>query len=311
MLDAGGVALRSAWLELPARIAGTLSSRRLLLASAQYDERWGVRVFLLNPAMTLTRAATADRLRRLVATVGPALFAQFEATRIGTRASQAERARIVRDLHDGPVQSLLGVELELAVLRRRAASQAPALAEELGRFHDTLKHEVIGLREVFEGVRAGAGANRPIQQDLSDVVTRFAIYTGLDARYTGDHQPVVLAPGIRRELLRITHEALANIRKHSGARRVVVRTESREGQLLLQIEDSGRGFPWAGQRSDAELRANHDGPWTILERAAAMHATLSITSRPGSGAILDLLVPLSPVAPSSASAVATTPGVPA
>lgn len=310
-VDGQGAALRSTWVELPASIAATLASRRLLVASANFDERWGVRLFLLNPAVTLARAATADRLRRLVAAVGPALFAQFEATRVGTRASQAERARIVRDLHDGPVQSLLGVELELAVLRRRAASQAPALADDLGRFHDTLKHEVIGLREVFEGVRAGAGANRPIQQDLADVVTRFAIYTGLDARYSGDHQPVVLAPGIRRELLRITHEALANIRKHSGARRVVVRTEALDGALRLHIEDSGRGFPWAGQRSDAELRNNHDGPWTILERAATIHATLSITSRPGSGAALDLLVPLSSPASRATLAAAPTPGVPA
>src|SRR4029453_13464794 len=71
----------------------------------------------------------------------------------------------------------------------------------------------------------------------------------------------------RREIARILQEALVNIRKHSSARRVLVRTDAGNGLWRLTIEDDGRGFPFAGRRSQVELDALRQGPRTIRERA--------------------------------------------
>lgn len=264
------------------------SCRRVIVATQTFGGHWTTRVFVTDPAFVLDREEAARILQRTMAHLGPAVLEHYQIRRLGERASLAERKRIVRELHDGPMQSLLGVEMELAVLRRSARHRAPQLEPDLARFHDTLKREVVGLREVFEGVRAGTSSTQPIHQDLTDMVTRFAIYTGLDARFVGNDQPVVLPHTERRQVLRIVHEALANIRKHSGARRVVVRARVQGDQLVVQVDDNGKGFPWAGTRTEAELRADGQGPWSILDRVTMLNGTLTITSRPGAGSSIEL-----------------------
>lgn len=291
-VDAHGVATNTSATGLPTGVLPDRPCRRVIAATQAFDTRWVARVFVVDPAFVLDREESARTLQRVMGQVGPALFEHYQLRRVREQASLAERTRIVRELHDGPVQSLLGMEMELAVLRRSARDRAPQLEPELARFHDTLKREVVGLREVFEGVRAGTSPSRPIQQDLTDMVTRFAIYTGLDARFIGEHPPVLLPSTERREVLRIVHEALANIRKHSGARRVVVQSQIQNHRLLLHIDDNGKGFPWAGTRTDAELRAAGHGPWTMLDRLVMIDGTLSITSRPGAGSRVELTCPL-------------------
>ena len=63
-----------------------------------------------------------------------------------------------------------------------------------------------------------------------------------------------------RELARIVQESLVNVRKHSGARNVMVRLALRAGNLQLTVEDDGRGFPFSGTMSEAELDATGKGP---------------------------------------------------
>lgn len=291
-VDGEGLALPRRAVTLPAAFLAEVQCRRLVIASMKFERRWVSRVFVLDPAFVFDREELARVAQRVIGQVGPALFEHFKLQRVGGRASRAERARIVRELHDGPIQSLLGVEMELAVLRRKAHERGSELEPDLARFHGTVKREVVGLREVFEGVRAGTAPPRPIQQDLEDLVTRFAIYTGLNARYIGDDHTVVLPYTFRREVLRIAHEALANVRKHSGAQRVVVRSIVQGGQLLLHVEDNGKGFRWAGVRTQADLRAQGDGPWTILDRVTAIDGRLTITSKPGLGASLEMVCAL-------------------
>lgn len=303
-VDGRGATVGTGDVRLPASILPNDSCRRVVVTSMTFNARWATRVFVLDPGFVAAREEAARMALRVAEQVGPALFEHYQLRRVRERASQAERARIVRELHDGPVQSLLSVDMELAVLRRQVHAQAPQIAPDLARFHETLKREIVGLREVFEGVRAGAVSARSIQRDLADVVTRFAIYTGLDARYTGDDQPIQLPGNVRREVVRITQEALANVRKHSGARRVTVRTDQQADQLLLQVEDNGRGFRWAGTRTHAELREAGEGPWTILDRLGVVGGTLSITSKPGAGTTLALAFPIPPsVAPAGRATI--------
>lgn len=293
-VDNQSVSVDTTAVRLPAGLLPNDRCRRLLVVDMTFEGGWTARVLILDPRFVTDREEAARMAQRVAGQVGPALFEHYQLRRVRERASQAERARIVRELHDGPVQSLLSVDMELAVLRRQITTQAPQVAPDLARFHETLKREIVGLREVFEGVRAGAISARSIQRDLADVVTRFAIYTGLDARYSGDDQPVQLPANVRREVVRITQEALANVRKHSGARRVTVRTEQQSDQLLLHIEDNGRGFRWAGTRTQLELRDAGEGPWTILDRLRIVDGSVHITSKPGAGTTLALAFPIPP-----------------
>lgn len=291
-IDGHGLTADGAGATIPAGCVPGDPCRRVIITTQTFDGRWTARVFVIAPAFVFDREESARTLQRTMSQIGPALFEHYKLRRLRERASLAERTRIVRELHDGPMQSLLGVEMELAVLRRSARDRAPQLEPDLARFHDTLKREVVGLREVFEGVRAGTAPLRPIQHDLTDMVTRFAVYTGLDARFSDGAPSLILPPTERREVLRIVHEALANVRKHSNARRVLVRSQVQGEHLVVHVEDNGKGFPWAGTRTDAELRADGRGPWSILDRLTTLNGTLTITSRPGNGSSIELTCPI-------------------
>ena len=122
-------------------------------------------------------------------------------------------------------------------------------------------------------------------------LSHFGRDTGISARFVTELKDVSLARQVCFELVRIIQEGLANIRKHSAASHVVVRFGTRNGAWWLEIDDDGRGFPFDGRLSQAELDARRIGPQIIKERVRAIGGQLMIESRPGSGSRLELLVP--------------------
>jgi len=102
---------------------------------------------------------------------------------------------------------------------------------------------------------------------------------------------VNLPPATCREIAGIVQEALANVLKHSGAESVLVRLTSQEGHWILTIEDDGRGFEFSGRLSHLELERIRRGPLIIKQRARAIGAELTVESRPGQGARLEIRLP--------------------
>jgi len=290
--DARNERVATTRIDVPAGFVAMHRCRRMVVIDQLFDNEWRARAFILNPQFAFDRDELVRSAKRIADQVAPALYDRYMVQRLRSRAMSAERARIVRELHDGPVQSLLGVEMQLAVLRRRAAALAPELVSDLARFHDVLKNEVINLREVFEGIRAGIDGEGPVQDGIADLVARFGVYTGAAAHFRSDDGPTLVTPRLRREILRIVSEALSNVRKHSGARRVTVRSMVRERRMFVSIEDNGRGFAFAGVRTSADLQAAGSGPRTILERLRAIGGEMIIDSKPGVGSRVEFAVPL-------------------
>ena len=102
---------------------------------------------------------------------------------------------------------------------------------------------------------------------------------------------ISLPSPVCRELARIVQEALVNVRKHSGAKQVTVQLVEADGKWELTIEDDGAGFPFAGKISQAELDSSGRVPAIIRERVRLIQGELTIESKPGSGARLEILVP--------------------
>src|SRR3989442_1019323 len=96
-----------------------------------------------------------------------------------------------------------------------------------------------------------------------------------------------------REVAQILHEALVNVRRHSGARNVFVRLTAVNGNCRLSIDDDGCGFPFAGRFSQADLEATRKGPLVIKERVRLLGGELTIESDPGRGSRLEIAVPIS------------------
>jgi signal transduction histidine kinase len=126
---------------------------------------------------------------------------------------------------------------------------------------------------------------------LADVVTMFQFETGIAASFASEVEEVSLPPRVCGEIGRIVQEALINVRKHSGARQVLVRFLSQQGLSKLIIEDDGRGFEFSGRLSLAELDAIEKGPRVIKERVRSIGAELAIESVPGQRARLEIVFP--------------------
>jgi signal transduction histidine kinase len=196
-------------------------------------------------------------------------------------------------LHDGAVQSLIAVEMQVDVLRRQAENTPEVVGGELGRIQGLLREEVLKLRELMQQMKSIDVDARRFLSVVTDTMERFQRETGISARFVTDIAKLEMPDKICREFLRIVQEGLVNVRKHSRARHVLVRLASNPDQWSLTLEDDGKGFPFSGRLSQDELDQMGKGPTIIKERVRLIAGALTVESNPGSGTRLDIKVPRS------------------
>lgn len=290
-LDESGDRLRSAPSDYAVRLSQRRDFRRVLSVSFIFGREWWGRIFLFDPTLTGDTEEELRFLQELVRQVGPAVYNVYLLRRLRMRAGAVERARFARELHDGAVQSLIAVEMQVDVLRRQAATNAESVPEELGRIQGLLREEVLKLRELMQQMKSLDVDSRKLLGFLGDAVERFQRETGISARFHSEVEEVAMPPQVCRELARIVQEGLVNVRKHSGARQVLVRLGQSNGHLNMMIEDDGRGFPFTGRLSQAEMEKIGKGPLIIKERVRLIEGELTIESNPGRGSRLEIRVP--------------------
>lgn len=272
---------------------------RLIATSYSFGPELSGRIFLLGAASVSNAEEELHFLENLVRQIGPAIYNVYLVRRLRRKAGALERARLVRDLHDGAVQSLIGVEMQVDVLRRSSA--AGPLSAELTRIQQLLREEVLKLRELMQQMKSTEVDARRLPGFLRDTVQRFQRETGIAGRFLMDDAEVSLPQPVCRELARIAQEALVNVRKHSGAKQVVVQLLETNGVWELIIEDDGAGFAFAGRVSQHELDSGGRGPGVIRERVRLIQGgELTIESKPGRGARIEVRVPQTQAAASTA-----------
>jgi len=295
-LDHAGQKLPSA----PAAFLGPLAQQHgfnhLMTVSFIFGKEWWGRIFFLEPALTVEITEELRFLQELVRQIGPAVYNVYLLRRLRLRAGALERARFARELHDGAVQSLIAVEMQVDVLRRQSTTRSEFVPEELGRIQGLLREEVLKLRELMQQMKSLDVDSRKLLGFLADTVERFQRETGITARFTSDLEEPDMPQPVCRELTRIVQEGLVNVRKHSQARTALVRLSARNGRWTLVIEDDGRGFPFAGRLTQVDLDALGKGPLVIKERVRVIAGELTIESNPGQGSRLEISVPQKPEA---------------
>lgn len=255
-----------------------------------FGKEWRGRVFLFDPSWRGDRQEELRFLLSLVRQVGPAIYNVYLLHRLRRRASAAERARVARELHDGAVQSLIAVEMQVDVLRRQADAGKPVTGE-LGRIQGLLREEVLKLRELMQQMKAIDVDAERLLGVLNDTVERFQRETGISARFVTDLEQLDMPQRICRELLRIVQEGLVNVRKHSGARHALVRLGLSQNRWNLSLEDDGKGFPFTGRLNQDQMEEMGRGPMIIKERVRLIAGELTVESNPGQGSRLEVSVP--------------------
>lgn len=291
-LDRDGSPQRDFPTALVARLAGQHAFQTVASVSFVFGKEWWGRIFLFDVLLSGDLLEDLHFLQELVRQVGPAVYNVYLLRRLRMRAGAVERARVARELHDGAVQSLIAMEMQVDVARRHSAGESEKVAAELGRIQGLLREEVLKLRELMQEMKSIDVDARKLPAFLTDTVERFQRETGISARFmVGELQPGGMEPRVCRELVRIVQEGLVNVRKHSKARDVLVRLVSQEAGWKLTIEDNGQGFDFDGRMSHADLDNSHKGPLVIKERVRLIDGQLTIESMPGQGARLEITVP--------------------
>ncbi len=262
--------------------------RSLMVSSVGVEDQWRGRLYL-SGGVGRGLERRLHFLDAVMAQVTPALTSVVLLRRLASQASAAERARVSRELHDGTIQALIGLELKVAALRRSAGPVDRPLAVELENVQQVLRAEVLAVRELMQALRpVELDAVHQLPDVLASVVERFRRDSGVSARFVSNATAIHLTPAAAIEVVRIVQEALANVRKHSHAVNVLVRfTQAGDGYTLV-VEDDGHGFEFEGLLTHEELDRARIGPAVIKERARLIGGHVTIESTPQVGARLQV-----------------------
>lgn len=212
---------------------------------------------------------------------------QEDRSKLRQRAIVEERERIGRELHDGLAQ-VLGYVTNKAVaarllLEKKSLEEAD---RNLFQLEDAARGLLADMREDILGLKTASQVDSDLGAVLQDYLTRYNALIDRPVEFAiPQDDRLKFEPGIVLQLTRIVQEALANVRKHSGATRVNL-VLSREGEtLILEVKDNGCGFDTTAA---LDGRGGHFGLSTMRERAEEIGAALSIHSQPGSGTTVQL-----------------------
>ena len=284
-LDRDTGRVRTCAVNFPAPFLAAHSFRSLLVLTAGGDGKWVNRLLLFDARVGARELRILDTIARQV---GPALYSLERLSQLRSRVGAAERARVARDLHDGVIQALIGLEMRVDVWRREAREADLPSVSQLEHIQNALRAEVLDLRDLMQRMKTVSVDPKFVLDHLASLASEFQRDTGIVAHFVSEVAELDLSPPVCDEIVRIIQEALVNVRKHSGARNVIVRVGVGDGFWKFEIDDDGRGFEFTGRRSQAELDSERKGPVIIKERVRSIGGELAVESNPGRGARLEV-----------------------
>jgi signal transduction histidine kinase len=207
-------------------------------------------------------------------------------------AVREDRIKLARDLHDGVLQSLTGIRLQL---QEMADEQPAPLKQQLAGIERAIAGEQRELRLFIDNTRPETLASHEtgdLAQGLEEMRRRLGIEwkTPISIRLTPPAP--VLSPAIYRTLKLMIHEAVINALKHAHPSRISVDVEAGDArQLRIVVADDGHGFPFTGRMDHDALVHSDAAPRSLRDRVVALGGRMAVESGPG-GACVEILFSL-------------------
>jgi len=203
-------------------------------------------------------------------------------------AREEERERFARDLHDDLGSGMAALKIDLKWLTRQLDGEDKVINDKLSGMTALIDSAIASVRQVITEMRPSMiddlGLMATIEWQLDEFGKRNEVKVELDRNcdeFSFHHKDYDIS------VYRIFQEALNNIAKHAGASSIAVKVIDEGDQFCLDIEDNGRGF-------DIDRRANSDsfGIISMSERALVMDGVVDVSSTPGEGTHVKLMVPV-------------------
>ncbi len=198
-----------------------------------------------------------------------------------------ERTLLARELHDSIAQALAFMKIQLQLLRSAVrAGDARGVDGAIAELDTGIRESLADVRELLLHFRTRT-QEQDIEPALRSSLQKFEAQSGIPVHLTFNGRGQPLDADVQVQVLHVVQEALSNVRKHAQAQRVRVTVESLP-RWTFAIADDGRGFD--PQSAGAQAQA-HVGLQIMRERAAAIGATLAVSSTPGAGTTVVLALP--------------------
>lgn len=196
-----------------------------------------------------------------------------------------ERKRIARELHDGACVNLAAINMKMDALRDDCASD-PALAQKMADIADDLAMTYREVRGISHDFMSKALDTTGLHTALEDLVARIQqAQPGLAVHFYANYPLDKVNNLVKIHLYRISQELLANVMKHAHARSASLQLLEDEENLLLTVEDDGRGFDVAGNDTEGI------GIFNIRIRVEVLHGKIHLDSTPGKGTFVSIEIP--------------------
>lgn len=199
----------------------------------------------------------------------------------------AERQRLARDIHDTLAQGYSSIVLLARAARARGTSEDDLLAQ----IEETASANLLQARGVVRALAPSELEGAPLPAAIRRLLDTLADQTGLDADLAVSGDPAGTPTAVEVAALRLVQGALANVRAHAEASRVVVSlTYDPAGELLVDVVDDGRGFD-AAREPTVGPGGSGFGLRAMRERIAEIGGTLTVESAPGDGTAVAATIP--------------------
>lgn len=199
--------------------------------------------------------------------------------------TERERERIGMDLHDGIIQSIYAVGLNLEAAVDDVAERPDEVSGRIERAIDQLSETIRDIRSYIFQLRP-TRYQGGLEESIVNLAQEFRVNSLIETSVeVGPDLPLVDEER-SAALFHVAQEALNNVRKHSRASAVTLRLHGRNGSAYLSIKDNGEGF-----QTGAEWTHEHNGLRNMASRAKAAGGTLIIDSAPGVGTRIEASVP--------------------
>lgn len=202
---------------------------------------------------------------------------------------EAERARLAREVHDGPAQVLANTVMRLQFVEQMVKHRPDEVGTELARLRSALQESLKDVRRFIFNLRPASLSDAGLVATLKYYTSDYSEQTGIKVELNVSEN-LLLSSNQELVVFRVIQEALQNIHKHAEANSITIDVQQRPGgPLSVNIVDDGHGFDTKRVRQG---RTGSSGLVSMRERAATVGGTLKVESRPGSGTTVTLVLPM-------------------
>ncbi len=237
------------------------------------------------------------------------LIAELEETRTELAAAEreagmlAERHRLARDIHDTLAQGFTSIVMLMEAAEAELAADPGKSRIYIDQARSTARESLTEARGLIWALRSERLIGDSLVEALRSVVSQLSEETSTRAELVVTGEPRQLPPATEECLLRVTQEALANIRKHADASRVTVTVSFLDDDVALDVRDDGVGFEPAILASTGDGLTGGMGLHLMLERVEQIGGTRAIESNTGEGTSVVVQLPTPPTMPRRSAGV--------